>query len=40
MQGAFDRIKGNKRAVLASWLLTRRSIRENYGDLKLPHRLL
>lgn len=40
MLGAFDKIKGNKRAALASWLLTGRNIRENYGDLKLPHSLL
>jgi len=26
MQGAFDRIKGNKRAALASWLLTRKAL--------------
>lgn len=40
MGSAFDRIKGNKRAALISWLLTRRGTKENYGDLKLPHSLL
>lgn len=37
---AFDKIKGNKRVALVSWLLTRRGAEESYGDLKLPHSLL